>query len=249
MIITADCGITGEEACTKAKELGIDVIVTDHHKIGPRLPEAHSIINPQLPVWQSFRLQSLTGAGVVYLLARGLFETNGLLDKLEHSWAKDMLALSIAGDGQPVTGLNRVWIKQGLRLLSETNRPGIMALLLVSGVFRLRAGEYSELASTVSLAVQHNMMAEHTGSNPVEVALGQVPGVCEIRECLELRDIEFERDVMFGLVPRLNAAGRMGSANDAFDLLCETSLAKAFPFCSEIGQVEPTTPQNRRRNA
>lgn len=243
LIITADCGITGEEACSRARELGIDVVVTDHHKIGPRLPKALSIINPQLPAWQSLGLQDLTGAGVAYLLARGLLEAKGLLDKLEHNWAKDMLALSIAGDGQPVTGLNRVWIKQGLRLLSETNRPGIMALLLVSGVFRLRAGEYSELASTVSLAVQHNMMAEHTGSNPVEVALGQVPGVCEIRECLELRDIEFERDVMFGLVPRLNAAGRMGSANDAFDLLCETSLAKAFQLAVKLDKLN----QQRRK--
>ncbi len=242
LIITADCGITGEEACTKAKELGIDVIVTDHHKIGPRLPEAHSIINPQLPAWQSFRLQSLTGAGVVYLLARGLFETNGLLDKLEHSWAKDMLALSIAGDGQPVTGLNRVWAKEGLRLLSKISRPGIMALLMVSGVIRLRAGDHSEYASTVSLAVQH-MMAEDTGSKPVEVTLGRIPNICEIRECLEVRDIEFERDVMFGLVPRLNAAGRMGSASDAFDLLCETDLSKAFELAVKLDKLN----QQRRK--
>lgn len=236
LIITADCGITGEDGCARARNWGIDVVITDHHKIGPQLPRAFSIINPQLPSWQRFELQDLTGAGVAYLLARGLLEERSLLGEMMPNWAQDMLALSIAGDGQPVTGLNRVWIKEGLRLLAETHRPGIIALLLVSGIFRFRRNEYSDYASTASAALGH-IMAGNFEEAAIQAMPGEIPDIHKLRENLELRDIEFERDVMFGLVPRINAAGRMSRSMDAFNLLCETDFQKALKLAVQLDDL------------
>ncbi len=61
---------------------------------------------------------------------------------MEPDWATDLLTLSIAGDGQAVRGLNRVWIVKGLKSIQESSRPGILALLLVSGLARLKADSY-----------------------------------------------------------------------------------------------------------
>jgi single-stranded DNA-specific DHH superfamily exonuclease len=219
LIITADCGITGWDACEKAKRLGIDVIITDHHRTGPALPEALAIINPHLPSWEEFGLQDLTGAGVAYLLARAFLDEKGLADKIPPDWGTDMLTLSIAGDGHPVTGLNRTWIKQGLNLLEHTCRPGILALLCISGVFKF--GQDLELPAS--------RLDEPAGLGDWdEGVLGKL---------VETRDLEFERDVMYAVVPRINAAARLSHAWDAFDLLCENDLHKAFERARELDKL------------
>ncbi len=231
LIITADCGITGWDACDKAKSLGIDVIITDHHRIGPYLPEALSVINPQLPSWKPFELQGLSGAGVAYLLARAFLEEKGLMDEIPRDWAIDMLALSIAGDGQPVTGLNRVWVKEGLNVLQQARRPGILALLCVSGIFRIKEG-YRQHGGTVS------DRASTQGSIDFDAGDEQA-----FNDRVEVRDLEFERDVMFGLVPRINAAGRLSHAGRAFELLCESNLHRAFEIAAGLDKL------NRQRRS
>ena len=229
LVITADCGITGQDACAKARELGIDVIITDHHKIGSHLPNALAIINPQLPSWQRFRLQDLSGAGVAYLLARGLFEQQGLLGEIPYNWACDMLVLSIAGDSQPVTGLNRVWVKEGLKLIRHTHRPGILALLCVSGIFNFAAGS-RQYASASSRPVDI-LARKHQQGNRMFQDMEQ------LRDSIEVHDIDFERDIMFGLVPRINAAGRLSHARHAFDLLCESSIYRAYELAERLDKL------------
>lgn len=233
LIITADCGITGWDACRKARSLGIDVIITDHHRLGPCLPEAFSILNPQLPSWEEFGLKFLTGAGVAYLLIRALLEAGGLGDEMPPDWGTDMLALSIGGDGHPVTGLNRLWIKQGMQVLQYTCRPGIFALLCVSGIFKL--GQGFGLDECMATLLPENGLDEPFTLDGLEA--GALEGAVEIR------DLEFERDVVFALVPRINAAARLSHAKDAFDLLCEEDLPRAFQMAKQLDRLN----RERRR--
>lgn len=200
LIITSDCGITAVEGCAEAEKLGCDVIITDHHLPGETLPQAHSILNPHLPSWGEAGLQGLTGAGVAYLLAQALFEVAGVRAKVPLRWGHDLLVLSIAGDGQPLTGLNRRFVVSGLRVLSEARRPGISALLEAAGIGR---------------------------PDPLQ------PGCCT--------SLSFDRDVTFGLVPRLNAAGRLEDARLAYDILVETDPARVRSLALRLDEL------NRKR--
>lgn len=198
LFITSDCGITAADGCAEAARLGCQVIVTDHHLPGNVLPDAHSLLDPYLPSWVPFDLRDLTGAGVAYLLAQALFRTAGAQKKVPERWGHDLLALSIAGDGYPVLGLNRSWVASGVSELAGSKRPGITALLEAAGI-RRSGGE----------------------------ALQADAGVCP-------RPLSFDRDVVFGLVPRLNAAGRLKDARLALDLLLETDSGKAKALAAEL---------------
>ena len=235
LIITADCGIVACEACDKARQFGIDVIITDHHKLGNELPAAFCIIDPHLPSWRDFDLDDLSGAGVAYLLARGLLEKRRLLDNMEPDWATDLLTLSIAGDGQAVRGLNRVWIVKGLKSIQESSRPGILALLLVSGLARLKADSYlARLVPEIKEGIEYL---------PMDVFEDLHIDTDALRESLELSQLEYERDIMFGLVPRINAAGRMEHANWAFNLLCEENVARSIQIALQLEKAN----QERRK--
>ncbi len=205
LIVTADCGIADLDACNKAKSLGIDVIITDHHKAGSHLPQALSVINPHLTSWRRFALQNLSGAGVAYLLAIALLEKKGLLDDIPSDWALDMLTLSIAGDSMPVGGINRAWVKQGLQAMYKSRRPGILAMLCVLDVFKLKSN--------------HQESSDDFHRQP----------------------LNYEKDIAYGLVPRINAAGRLSHAYEAFQLLCETNLQKAFAGAHHLDDL------NRKR--
>lgn len=188
LFITCDCGISGLEACEALASLGRDVIVTDHHLPGLELPAAVAVLDPHLPSWASFGLEGLSGAGVAYMLSVALFERLGVA--APGNWAHDLLTLSIAGDGQPVLGLNRALIRSGLASLTESDRPGIRALARVAG-------------------------------------LGEAGGAAR-------KMLSFDRDVTFGLVPRINAAGRLADPRLAFDLLCTGDPLRAEDLAQEL---------------
>lgn len=131
LIITADCGITSFEAVTLARKEGIDVIITDHHEPSPSKVEsdAIAIINPKLfsPRSPTF---NLSGAGVAFKLAQALALTNGL----EIYDLCDLAAVGTISDIVPITGENRLIVKEGLKLISNGSRHGLNALKEVSGV-------------------------------------------------------------------------------------------------------------------
>ncbi len=229
LIITADCGIVASETCTEAKRLGIDVIITDHHKLGDVLPDAFNIINPWLPSWKGFELDDLSGAGVAYLLAWGLLEKRNLVNEIETDWAMDLLTISIAGDGQPVTGLNRAWVKRGLKSIEGSNRQGILSLLLVSGLAKLRTDRGLDF---VPRTVEQGLR-EYLSQILDEGALN----VRDLKPFLVLKDIDYERDIMFGLVPRINAAGRMGHPVHAFNLLCSSNVHTCLGLALELEEL------------
>ena len=140
LIITVDCGITSFEAVSAANSIGIDVIVTDHHEpvrdttsANPAgrfvLPDAFTVVNPKLEQGPS-PSADLSGAGVAFKLAQALLG-NSLDNVLE---LIDLAALGTAADVVPVVGVNRIILKEGLKLIQSGVRPGIKALKEVAGI-------------------------------------------------------------------------------------------------------------------
>ena len=132
LVITVDTGISGHEACKKAKELGMTVIVTDHHEILGELPDASAVINPHQPGC-GFHTEQLAGVGIAFFLAAALrielIERNKIsAEQIDLKQFLDLVTLGTVADVAPIVGVNRLLIKYGLRLISSGDRPGIKAL-------------------------------------------------------------------------------------------------------------------------
>lgn len=175
LIITIDCGTTDIEAVAKAKELGIDVIITDHHEPKELLPDAVAVVNPK--VGTTYPFTGLCGAGVVFklvsaLIARGDF---AILPGQEKWWL-DMVGIATIADMVPLRDENRVFAHFGLLVLRKSRRPGLQQLLR------------KQKASQQHLT---------------------------------------EDDVGFTIGPRINAASRMDTPEDAFLMLATTDEGEA----------------------
>jgi single-stranded-DNA-specific exonuclease len=133
LIITVDVGITAFAACEKAKELGVDVIVTDHHLPAHKLPNALVVVNPNSGICKS-DLGYLCGAGVAFYFLRAIFRKM-VDEKLSDSSAIDLksyldfFTIGTLTDLVPLKGDNRVLVKYGLKTLEFTQRPGLLSLL------------------------------------------------------------------------------------------------------------------------
>jgi single-stranded-DNA-specific exonuclease len=141
VMITVDCGAASHGEIELANQLGLDVIVCDHHQVsGTPLP-AYAVINPIEPD-AGFPFAGLCAAGVAFYLAMGvrmrLRETGGPVPDLRRYL--DLVALGTIADLVPVVEENRVLVKYGLRELASSERPGIAALRRVSGVTQLSTG-------------------------------------------------------------------------------------------------------------
>lgn len=133
LIVTVDVGITAIEAAAKAKELGIDVIITDHHQPGEILPNALVVINPNQKNCTS-GLGYLSGAGVAFYLLRALRRgLEPLLNSEAQAWdlksVLDFFTIATITDMVPLVADNRVLIKHGLHQLAKTEHVGLRALL------------------------------------------------------------------------------------------------------------------------
>jgi single-stranded-DNA-specific exonuclease len=149
LIVTVDNGISSHQGVRRAKELGIDVIVTDHHLAGEPLPEAYAIVNPNRP-GDPFPSKAIAGVGVIFYVMTALRKT-----LIEADWLKlkeipnmvqflDLLALGTIADVVTLDKNNRILVKQGLlRIQQGLARPGINALIMVAGreAGRLKASD------------------------------------------------------------------------------------------------------------
>lgn len=139
LLVTVDCGISDAHEVAWAQEQGLEVIVTDHHEVPPELPPALAVVNPKR-AGDDYSFTELAGVGVALLLALGL-----RAELRAEGWFKDhpepnlrnyldLVALGTAADVVPVLGENRILVRQGLKVLEETRRPGLIALKEVTGL-------------------------------------------------------------------------------------------------------------------
>ena len=135
LIITVDTGITDSEPVARANERGADVIITDHHVPSHGLPPAVACVNPhlfqeELPLF-SYPFPDLCGAGIAFKLIQGLYEFQGV------PWSTALLELAALGtvaDLVPLLDENRYLVAEGMRLIAETRRPGLLALFRAARV-------------------------------------------------------------------------------------------------------------------
>ena len=132
ILLTVDNGIAAYEPIARARELGLTVIITDHHEVPEKIPPANTILNPKL-IRDDSPYKGVAGVGVAYILAVCLAQR---ADKMQDLTAT-LLALFTLGtiaDLAPLTGVNRRWVKRGLKRLPKSTIPGIQALIEVAGL-------------------------------------------------------------------------------------------------------------------
>lgn len=180
LIVTLDCGIKAVDRVGQANELGIDVIICDHHMPGEKLPAAYAVLDPKRTDCE-YPYKELSGCGVGFKLLQGFAIQSGIeLEKLYPYL--DLLAVSIASDIVPITGENRVMAFFGLQKVNSDPRPGLKALV----------------------------------------------ELCRAQKELTISSI------VFGIGPRINAAGRMDDAGAAVDLLLAKTKEDAFNLAATV---------------
>lgn len=125
LMITVDCGITCPDEVAYARRLGMRVIVTDHHQLGPTLPECEAVLNPLMG---DYPFRKLCGAGVAFKLVQAL----GGEEAISSLW--ELAALATIADIVPLMDENRVIVANGLKAMACTQRPGLIALMESAGV-------------------------------------------------------------------------------------------------------------------
>ncbi len=128
LIVTCDCGTHAIEPARAARDLGIDLIVTDHHEPGAELPDALAVVNPHLPDSQ-YRFRYLAGAGVSFRLCEALVTGLGIPVHNFRRRMLDLAALGTIADAMPLREDNRLFARLGLQAIQNTSRPGLRALL------------------------------------------------------------------------------------------------------------------------
>ncbi len=131
LMISVDCGITAIEEAAYAKELGLDLIICDHHQPKEIIPDAYAVLDPLKPNC-NYPFKYLCGAGVAFKLAQGISEKIGKKDLLTKYL--DLVALASSADIVPLIDENRILVKEGLEKINTNPRPGIKALISNSGL-------------------------------------------------------------------------------------------------------------------
>jgi len=202
LIVTVDCGSLSEKEIIRANELGIDIIVTDHHNVAPEQPPAVAVINPKRLLqdypdeYDHYVLKpnskqrgaiypflDIPGVGVAFKLVQALQTRLDGLPIGQEKWLLDLVALGTVCDVVTLVDENRTHVFWGLKVLSKTRRPGLRALMAVARV------------------------------EPEKVNA---------------------RSLGFGLGPRMNAAGRLETAQYSLDMLRATENTQALHAAQQL---------------
>lgn len=182
LIITVDCGSLSHKEIDRANELGVDVIVTDHHNVSDVQPAAVAVINPKRKD-HKYPFVDLAGVGVAFKLVQALQTKLKGLPVGQEKWLLDLVALGTVCDVVTLTGENRIYVYWGLKVLKKTQRPGLKALMAVARV------EPEALNS---------------------------------------------RSLGFVLGPRMNASGRLDTAQHALDMLLAVDNEVAYEKAEQL---------------
>ncbi|HEY4391080.1 MAG TPA: single-stranded-DNA-specific exonuclease RecJ [Paenibacillus sp.] len=209
LIITVDTGISAVEQIAYAAELGIDVIVTDHHEPPAKLPEAYTLINPKLP-YCSYPFKGLAGVGVAYKLASAL-----LGEDTPAAWL-ELVALGTIADLMPLMDENRVLVRMGLEQMTASSFPGISALLHTAG---WKEGEVTSTNVAFGLAPRINAAGRMNHAfNALNVLTATSMEVAEdAAEKLDLLNRERQQlvdDIVGEAFERIEAAEAVGTLPD-----------------------------------
>lgn len=193
VLVTVDVGITAVEALKHAKDLGIDVILTDHHLPGEELPPAFTIINPNQKECES-QLGHLCGAGVAYYLFLALkveMTKRGVaLGQVDSKEILDCFIIGTLTDMVPLKDENRVLTRHGLKQLEQTKRPGLQALMKALG---LDGRPLTSADVAIRLAPKLNALSRmDKGLRPIDIFIEEDKNkaaqlVEEVLECNEER--------------------------------------------------------------
>ena len=178
LFVTVDNGVAGNAVINQVQEQGIDVVVTDHHELPTELPHAYAIVHPRHPEG-SYPFGGLSGAGVAFKVATALLEE--VPEEL-----LDLAAIGTVADLVSLTGENRTLVTLGLKVLQQTTRPGLAALIQEAGL---------------------------------------------------IPDKLTETNIGFGIAPRLNALGRLQSAQSGVELLTTLDDERATALAKQVNQL------------
>jgi single-stranded-DNA-specific exonuclease len=179
LVITVDCGIRALEEVAHAMAHGLQVIVTDHHSVGPALPPALAVINPKQPGCP-YPFKELAGVGIAFKLAQALLRSHRRLPVTDRVTALneddllDMVALGTVADLAPLQEENRALVQRGLVRLNEGQRPGLISLIQRSG---LQLGQIDATAIGFGLGPRINAAGRLAHAMAAyELLMAQYPG-------------------------------------------------------------------------
>lgn len=155
MVVTVDCGIASIAEAKVCRELGLELIITDHHTMGGTLPEAAAIVHPGLP-GHAYPFRGLCGAGVAFKLAWALCQQASQAKKVSPEFrnylmsAVGLAAIGTVADVVPLVDENRVLVRHGLKALKQSPTPGILALMRVTKLDQRSTLESDSIAFTLA---------------------------------------------------------------------------------------------------
>lgn len=135
LVVSVDCGIRSRVEVNHAHDIGLDMIITDHHGLGSELPPAQAIINPNRPD-SAYPERRLAGVGISFKVAQALRSSFRERARFEEEDLLDLVAVGTVADLVPLLGENRVLVAEGLEAINKNRRPGIEALLQIAGMKR-----------------------------------------------------------------------------------------------------------------
>lgn len=131
LVITVDCGITSLLEVKKARKMGLDIIITDHHTPLTEIPPATAVVNPKLPN-STYPFSELAGVGVALKLLQALLQSIGREEQLDK--LMDLVAMGTIADMSPLLGENRYLVKEGLQLINAAPRLGVKEIITQTGL-------------------------------------------------------------------------------------------------------------------
>ncbi|MFC2041977.1 single-stranded-DNA-specific exonuclease RecJ [Chloroflexota bacterium] len=131
LVITVDCGITNLDEVKRARKLGLDIAITDHHTPPPEIPPALAVVDPKL-ARSIYPFTGFSGVGVAFKLLQAILQSIGKEEQLNK--LTDLVAIGTIADMSPLLAENRYLVKEGLKLMNDTPRLGIKELMLQTGI-------------------------------------------------------------------------------------------------------------------